>query len=698
MYKQREKSEKEYIGKVCLDLSKYPGEDYYSDGDVEDELLQITRDLSAVEYPAVIEERNKWPILYHLSALRENIVDWVPLTKDMKVLEVGSGCGAITGSLARRAGSVTGVDLSKRRSTINAYRHSECDNVTICVGNYKDIEPTLPRDYDYIFLIGVFEYGISYIGGEHPFEDFLKGLLSHLKEGGRVVIAIENKYGLKYFAGCTEDHLGTYFSGIESYPDGGYVRTFSKNGLEEIFRACGANEYHFYYPYPDYKFMTSVYSDKRLPGKGELSNNMRNFDRDRMLLFDERNAFDGMVRDGLFPVFANSYVAVIGGELPVDYARYSNERRAEYAIRTEIGTTDNGVTYVRKYPMTAEAVGHVRNLGKVYELLSKRFEGGRLAIDPCTVVEENGQVYADLKYIPGRPLSELMDECLNKGDIEGFHRLFDDFLDRISYRAEEPVADFDMIFSNILVDGDTWTLIDYEWTVEQTIEVKKLAFRAIYCYILEDSRREKLPLEEILQKLHITPEEAEDYREKERKFQKSVTGDRLVMSELRNNLGRRIITPDRSAAEAEDLARRVQIYENCGEGYSEENSYFVNDAYVENGLIECDIAVSGNVHDLRIDPASFPCAVKFAELTFNGERIPIEKRRMLTVNGKLLPADKAAAGDLPGAVFATEDPNINLHIEDLNRRAENVLHVRLQIDRLSMPVAQAMAGAVRKIF
>lgn len=31
----------------------------------------------------------------------------------MKVLEIGSGCGAITGSLAQKAGSVTCVDLSK---------------------------------------------------------------------------------------------------------------------------------------------------------------------------------------------------------------------------------------------------------------------------------------------------------------------------------------------------------------------------------------------------------------------------------------------------------------------------------------------------------------------------------------------------------------------------------------------------------
>ena len=235
----------ETIGKITLDLSKYPGEDFYCDGAVEDEILKIVKKYAQVEYAGIIEERKSWPVLYHLSPLRENIVDFIPMKKTDKVLEVGSGCGAITGALARKVGSVTCVDLSKKRSMINAYRHSECENVTIHVGNFKDIEPDLPCDYDYICLIGVFEYGQGYIGGETPYEDFLNILKRHLAPGGRMVIAIENKYGLKYFAGCKEDHLGTYFSGIEDYAAGGGVRTFSKSGLEKIFQTCGVEQYSF---------------------------------------------------------------------------------------------------------------------------------------------------------------------------------------------------------------------------------------------------------------------------------------------------------------------------------------------------------------------------------------------------------------------------------------------------------------------
>ena len=132
--------DKEYIGKVCLDLSMYSGRDLYSDGDVEDELLEIVKTHDEADFPEVIEQNTKWPVFYHLSAQRGNIVEWLPL-KGRKVLEVGSGCGAITGMLSEKAGSVTCVELSKKRSMINAYRHKDADNMCIHVGNFEDIEP-----------------------------------------------------------------------------------------------------------------------------------------------------------------------------------------------------------------------------------------------------------------------------------------------------------------------------------------------------------------------------------------------------------------------------------------------------------------------------------------------------------------------------------------------------------------------------
>ena len=181
------------IGGVSLNFKHYSGVDLYSDGAIENDLLEIVKNTKKEDYQKVIEERNSWPILYHLSEKRSNIVEWIPMDPNAKVLEVGSGCGAITGMLSKKAREVVACDLSRRRSEINATRNAECQNVTIHVGNFRDIEPDLPKDFDYIFLIGVFEYGQGYIGTDTPYERFLRMLNRHLKKGGRIVIAIENR-------------------------------------------------------------------------------------------------------------------------------------------------------------------------------------------------------------------------------------------------------------------------------------------------------------------------------------------------------------------------------------------------------------------------------------------------------------------------------------------------------------------------
>ncbi|MDO4284423.1 MAG: class I SAM-dependent methyltransferase, partial [Eubacteriales bacterium] len=466
----------EKIGGVTLDFSRYPGQDYYCDGEVEEELLALVREHAPREFPALIEQRGDWESLYHLSPERGNIVRWLPFTGSEKVLEIGAGPGAVTSALCGRVRRVDCVELSARRSRINAYRNRERDNITIHVGNFADIEPALPADYDYILLIGVFEYARAYLGSGDAFHEELRRLLPHLAPGGRAVIAIENRLGLKYFAGCREDHTGRYFDGVEDYPDPETaVHTFSRPALERIFADCGVEQASFYYPYPDYKFPSVLFSDRRLPQASELTENIRNFDRDRLLLFDEQKAYHGIVDDGLYPVFSNSYAVVIGEPLPVSYCKFSGDRAPQYRIQTELRTGENGERQIVKRPLTPEAAAHVERLVTSCEKLKRRYEGGALAIAPCrreevsgrragTVVPglpENGAPGTEaahgalsgvvFPFIKGRPLEELLDERLTRGDLEGFRALLRTFYERAGYRDGEPVADYDMTFANILV-------------------------------------------------------------------------------------------------------------------------------------------------------------------------------------------------------------------------------------------------------
>ena len=177
-----------------------------------------------------------------------------------------------------------------KRSLINAYRHQEADNITIKVGNFQEVEQHLEKKYDVITLIGVFEYACSYIDSEQPYAEFLEIIKKHLTKDGRLILAIENKFGLKYWAGCREDHIATFFGGIEGYAKDSYVRTFS-----------------------DYKLPEKIFSDEYLPHENELNVNHRNFDRNRVRLFDENKVYGELIRAEMFPEFSNSFLIVAKG-------------------------------------------------------------------------------------------------------------------------------------------------------------------------------------------------------------------------------------------------------------------------------------------------------------------------------------------------------------------------------------------------
>lgn len=640
----------EKVGNVTLDLTYYPGEDFYSDGTIEDELLAIVKEHKPCEFPEIIEEKKNWPVFYHLSPFRTNVIDWLPIKKTDKVLEIGSGCGAITGTLADKAGSVTCIELSKKRSLVNAYRNQDKDNITIMVGNFKDIEPNLPCDYDYVFLIGVFEYGQAYIGGNSPYEDFMKICNRHRNEKGRLVIAIENKFGLKYWAGCREDHVGTYFSGLQGYPNGGVARTFTRNGLEKIIKSAGIKQYSFYYPYPDYKFPTLVYSDRYLPKQGELANNLRNFDRDRMVLFDEKLVFDQVIEEEEFPLFSNSYLVVIGKEPEEIYCKFSNDRANPWAIKTVIYENAFNELHVEKLPVTKEAVGHIMNTAKAYELLSKRYEGTKVKMNQCS---RKGNRLS-FSFCEGVTLEKLLDWKLENADVEGFKALIEEYMKWLSYREECKVSNIDFIFGNIIIKDDIWQVIDYEWTYEKYVPAKEIAFRAFYNYMLGSSSRrvcEELLYQDIL---GLTEQEIAEFIAEEQEFQKFITGKRAAVGDMRELIG----NPAYSLEEIEmymtkgDMKYSAQLFWDFGEGFSGENSIILNESAQSGASMNHVVLLPENIKQVRIDPCSFACAVTIKTIRVDGK---VYARNEIFANGDWI--------DERSVIFGTEDPNIIVSCE-----------------------------------
>ncbi len=673
------------IGNVTLNFKHYSGVDLYSDGAIENDLLEIVKKYKKEEYAQVIEERGNWPILYHLSEQRANIVEWIPMDPKAKVLEVGSGCGAITGMLSQKAGEVVACDLSRRRSEINATRNKECDNVTIHIGNFRDIEPDLPKDFDYIFLIGVFEYGQGYIGTDNPYEKFLKMLKVHLKKGGRIVIAIENRLGLKYLAGCAEDHLGTFFTGVEGYSSDSVAKTFTRNGLINIFKKCGINEYHFYYPYPDYKLMTLLHSDYYLPKFGELQDNVRNYDRDRLILFNEKHAYEDLVKDGMYQEFANSFEVILGPAFDTIYSKYSNDRVDEFKIRTDIAIDRAGRKVIRKFPLTKAAKEHVFEMRDAYAGLMEKYRGGDFEVNDCQLDEKQG--CAIFSFVNGVPLASLLDECIDKDDMDGFNALLNEYIRRINYKPDYPVSDYDLIFSNIMVNGPIWTIIDYEWTYGKCIPAKEQVWRALYCYGLEDRKREKFNPNPIFDKLGLGEEEIKALLEEEFAFQKYVTGTRKSLVEIWKDLGRKMIIPKEIAATTEGLHREdcIQVYFDEGAGYSEDDSLFPEEQYDDKNTVSLDIRVTSDCKTLRIDPAFAPCMVTILSATWNGEAFSENEADVSIhpVNGKWISDDSI--------IFDNEDPNIEFGLTSDKLSVQERNHLCVKYIMTLLPKTQAQA-------
>ena len=291
-----------------LILDHVTGVDEYSDGDVEDDLLSIVS--SGKDLEETVRKDDRWPVLYHFHPRRRNLLEWFPFKKEASLLEIGAGCGALTGMLCEKVEKVTAIELSERRAKIIAARYPKAHNLTIYAGRFEDVP--LQEGYDYVTLIGVLEYAGRYARSTDPYSDLLRRARNSLKKDGKLILAIENKLGLKYWAGAPEDHSGLLFQSLEGYPDEKGFRTFGRQELIALLNGSGFRETEFLYPYPDYKMPDRLYSDRFLPRPGEMSKGSPSYDQERFTLFDEGLAYDNILTNNAFPLMANSFLVICG--------------------------------------------------------------------------------------------------------------------------------------------------------------------------------------------------------------------------------------------------------------------------------------------------------------------------------------------------------------------------------------------------
>lgn len=600
---------------AIFNLNYYTEEDYYSDGDIENELLNMVKNGVALSDL----EQASYPIVYHLSPVRENILNWYPFDPEGTVLEIGAGCGAITGMLCTKVKQVVAVDLSKRRASINYERNLDKENLEIYVGNLNDME--FGQTFDYIILNGVFEYAISFTDSENPYVDFLNNIKKHLRKDGKLMIAIENKYGLKYFAGAPEDHTNQFFLGLNNYEQNHSVRTFGKQELTELLGRAGFAYTKFYYPYPDYKFPNEIFTDETLQSNG-YGRDYYNLNGDRYLLYNEQAVAKGLVKEGVMSAFSNSFLVIASAEQLKEaeqtlYVKINNDRKEEFRILTQIiYDSEKQQRYVRKLPITKAAQAHIGRMMKEENIGAEKLKP----------VVSNSQDMLQYEYLKQATLDAEIKECLDKKEINAIFDKLDAFFEAAFSKAEIKVydtetfqkvfgkttsmgevlcicpANIDLICDNVFPIDECYHVIDDEWVFPFPIPVEFIQWRILNELFNKHSELWKLtPKKAFYERYAIQEEHEAIFRSWNYYFSKVYVGaDTLERYSMPKEPFELNAVLDNSLAFKKALSF---LYYDDGTGYSEDKKLCSMLRMQEDEFqVRFELPVGKNIIRLRWDP------------------------------------------------------------------------------------------------
>lgn len=462
-------------------LKEQNGKYIYSDGDTaEQKMLKI-----ATEYPEdlsqeYISQNSEYLVNSTFSAVRQNILNWYPFKPNAEILEIGAGMGSITGMLCDKASYVTAVEMNPDRAAVIKARYPERENLEIISENIFDWNTE--KKFDYIIMIGVLEYAGVFSEQPDPYTSFLMRTRELLKTGGRLLFAIENRFGIKYFLGASEDHLQQPYVGIEGYKQPKTPRTFSKHELGEFIKGAGYNSNRFYYVYPDYKFPELICTDEYAPSYSSLKKISFTYAKNSALVLDEKDIYKDLIENDVWQFMANSYLVEAWNsnqnentnEQKVYYVSAKGETQKKYRVSTVI--MNDGYAY--KIPMHSQAEEHIQ---RIYENTKCLKERGISVLE----VQQEGR-YLKTQMFNGLSGEEYVSGLLEQNDKVGFFRVIELLRDTLlktselefeknilshitdsleNYHIGPVLKDgyIDMTFYNCFYQDDKLLFYDQEW-------------------------------------------------------------------------------------------------------------------------------------------------------------------------------------------------------------------------------------------
>ena len=292
----------------------------YADGS-EAALLELLRACTSVDSHSTeaLSRATSWAERYHTHPARAGVVRALSIPRDAVVLEVGAGCGGVTRYLGEIADTVDALEPMQPRALVARERTRDLAGVEVFVGEIADL-PRVPA-YDVVVVVGVLEYVGNGSAQAEPYIAFLREIGARLRPGGSLILAIENKFGVKYLAGSPEDHTNQVFDSIEGYPRGERARTFSRRQLLELFTQAGLDA-RTLGAFPDYKLTRAVFDSDAVPAQAQSllldipSFPSPDWSKSRPGLASEGRIWQELVEAGLSAETPNSFIVIAGIDAP----------------------------------------------------------------------------------------------------------------------------------------------------------------------------------------------------------------------------------------------------------------------------------------------------------------------------------------------------------------------------------------------
>ncbi|MCI8345126.1 MAG: hypothetical protein HFJ42_04060 [Clostridia bacterium] len=450
----------------------------------------------------------------------------------------------------------------------------------------------LEGEYDYITLIGTYEYAPTIYEGNKPYSDFLKDLKKHLKPDGKILLAIDNRLGIKYFAGAKNKHYNKLFEVVESEVRQKKPNLLLKRELEKFINEAEFKNYKFYYPVPDYFNTNTIFTDDFLP----KSNHSKivypvNYDEESIIIFNEINVMKQICDNNKFADFTNSYLVEISNEQinnDIKFINYNIFRKDKYKLALIMGKEN-----VQKHAETQKAKKHIENISKYIENLE------HLGFKVLEKVEKDKIIskIANSEELDKKIVSKIKEE-----NIEEAYREIENWYSYIKQRLQKEVAKgenvfekykieipkdikekmefvkngyIDLSFENVFCE-DEYVFYDQEWYFEN-VPLEFILYRAInnlYNYNVSKIEQ-KLNKENMLEKFNLTI--FTPYFEKlESKIQKEILDEETV-NKYRNRLSKYNVNLQELNTDNKELTKQFLILKEQNEKLAKEKEEIENE-------------------------------------------------------------------------------------------------------------------------